>query len=133
VVLASGQTVSNVNRPGDAKECTEKNNAICPFRIDIPQAALDDRRRRGLPTKWPKPETVTDDSQGVQSVTMKALARYWATDYDWRKCEAKFNSYPQFVTNIDGLDIHFIHVRSKYPNALPLIIAHGWPGSIIEQ
>jgi pimeloyl-ACP methyl ester carboxylesterase len=109
------------------------SEAIRPFQVHIPQADLDDLRRRVLATKWPDREIVKDESQGVQLATMQALAKYWATDYDWRKIEAKLNSYPQFITNIDGLDIHFIHVRSKHPNALPIIITHGWPGSIIEQ
>jgi pimeloyl-ACP methyl ester carboxylesterase len=95
--------------------------------------ALADLRRRVRETRWPDKETVQDTSQGVQFATMQKLARYWATDYDWRKCEAKLNSLPQFVTTIDGVDIHFIHVRSKEKNALPIIITHGWPGSIIEQ
>src|SRR6476469_7357674 len=108
-------------------------NAVRPFHINIPQADLDDLRRRIMATRWPSQETVTDESQGVQLATMQKLAKYWATDYDWRKVEAKLNALPQFVTTIDGVDIHFIHVRSKYPNALPIIITHGWPGSIIEQ
>jgi len=112
---------------------TQSPEAIRPFHINIPAAALTDLRQRVLATKWPEKETVADQSQGVQLSTIQALANYWATKYDWRKCEAKLNSYPQFITNIDGLDIHFIHVRSKNPNALPMIITHGWPGSIIEQ
>jgi pimeloyl-ACP methyl ester carboxylesterase len=107
--------------------------AIRPFHINIPEAALTDLRKRVLATRWPDKETVTDQSQGVQLSTILALANYWSTKYNWRKCEAKLNSYPQFITNIDGVDIHFIHVRSKNPNALPMIITHGWPGSIIEQ
>jgi len=106
---------------------------IRPFKINVPQKELDDLRRRVLATKWPKPETVKDASQGVQFATMQKLASYWAKEYDWRKIEAKLNALPQFMTTIDGLDIHFIHVRSKHPNALPIIITHGWPGSIIEQ
>ncbi|NEQ18561.1 MAG: hypothetical protein F6K28_00025 [Microcoleus sp. SIO2G3] len=106
---------------------------IRPFRINIPQAALVDLRRRIAATHWTDKETVTDQSQGLQLATMQELARYWATDYDWRKVEAKLNALPQFITQIDGLDIHFIHVRSKHENALPLIVTHGWPGSIIEQ
>jgi pimeloyl-ACP methyl ester carboxylesterase len=106
---------------------------IRPFQVHIPQADLDDLRRRVLATKWPSPETVKDETQGVQFATMKKLASYWATDYDWRKVEAKLNALPQFMTTIDGVDIHFIHVRSKHKNALPVIITHGWPGSIIEQ
>jgi hypothetical protein len=90
-------------------------------------------RRRINATKWPNRETVTDDSQGVQLATIQGLARNWGTEYDWRKCEAKLNALPQFMTAIAGLDIHFIHVRSKHENALPLIVTHGWPGSVIEQ
>ena len=107
--------------------------AIKPFQVHFPQAALDDLRRRVLATKWPERERVTDASEGVQLATMQALAKYWATDYDWRKVEKRLNSLPQFITTIDGVDIHFIHVRSKQKNALPIIITHGWPGSIIEQ
>src|ERR1700710_3077191 len=106
---------------------------IRPFRIDITDEQIDDLRRRIAATRWPSKELVQDRSQGVQLATMKALARYWATEYDWRKCEAKLNALPQFITKVDGVDIHFIHVRSKHPNALPLIVTHGWPGSIIEQ
>jgi pimeloyl-ACP methyl ester carboxylesterase len=108
-------------------------NAIRQFRINIPDEQLADLRRRIAATQWPDRETVTDQSQGVPLATMRDLARYWATDYDWRRCEARLNALPQFITEIDGLDIHFIHVRSKHENALPLIVAHGWPGSIIEQ
>ena len=107
--------------------------AIRAFRVAVPDEALTDLHRRIAATQWPERETVTDTTQGVQLATMQKLARYWATEYDWRKAEATLNSYPQFVTNIDGLDIHFIHVRSKQPSALPVIITHGWPGSIIEQ
>ena len=106
--------------------------AVRPFRIDVPEAALVDLRRRVLATRWPDRETVTDQSQGVQLAKLQALARYWGTDYDWRKAEAKLNALPQFVTKIDGLDIQFMHVRSRHPNALPLIMTHGWPGSILE-
>jgi pimeloyl-ACP methyl ester carboxylesterase len=108
-------------------------DAIHPFSVVFPDEALADLRRRILATRWPEKETVTDESQGVQLATIQKLARYWATDYDWRKIEAKLNALPQFITEIDGLDIHFIHVRSKHANALPVIITHGWPGSIIEQ
>src|SRR6266705_2760250 len=108
-------------------------DAIRPFHFTAPQAALDDLRRRIQATVWPERETVSDASQGVQLATMQELARYWATEYDWRKVEARLNALPQFITEIDGLDIHFIHVRSKHENALPLIVTHGWPGSIIEQ
>ena len=107
--------------------------AIRPFHVDVPEAELTELRRRINATKWPERETVTDASQGVQLATIQALARYWATEYDWRKIEAKMNALPQFMTEIDGLDIHFIHVRSKHENALPLIVTHGWPGSVIEQ
>ena len=109
------------------------DNAIRPFRVNVPDAELAELRRRINATKWPERETVADASQGVQLATMQALARYWATEYDWRKIEAKLNALPQFITEIDGLDIHFIHIRSKHENALPLIVTHGWPGSIIEQ
>jgi len=107
--------------------------AIRRFHVTVPEAELADLRMRINATRWPERETVADDSQGVQLATVQALARYWATDYDWRKVEAKLNSHPQFITEIDGLDIHFIHVRSKHEIALPLIVTHGWPGSIIEQ
>jgi pimeloyl-ACP methyl ester carboxylesterase len=107
--------------------------AIRPFHVKVPQEELNELRRRIKATRWPEQETVTDSSQGVRLATVQALARYWAADYDWRKCEARLNALPQFITEIDGLDIHFVHVRSKHENALPLIITHGWPGSIIEQ
>lgn len=109
------------------------DESIRAFRIDIPQVELDELKQRILSTRWPEKETVSDQSQGVQIATMRKLSDYWATDYNWRKAEAKLNSLPQFITNIDGLDVHFIHVRSKHPNALPLIITHGWPGSVLEQ
>ncbi|MBV9456212.1 MAG: alpha/beta fold hydrolase, partial [Bradyrhizobium sp.] len=108
-------------------------NAIRPFHVNFPEAELTELRRRIGATRWPDRETVTDESQGVPLATVQELARYWGTDYDWRKCEAKLNALPQFITEVDGLDIHFIHVRSKHDNALPLIITHGWPGSVIEQ
>ncbi len=117
-----------------AASTTEDREGIRPFTVPaVPQTALDDLRRRIAATRWPEKETVADQSQGVQLATMQKLASYWAKDYDWRKCEKKLKALPHFVTNIDGLDIHFIHVRSKNPNALPMIITHGWPGSIIEQ
>src|SRR4051795_5302242 len=109
------------------------DTAIRPFTIDTPEADLDDLRAHIAATRWPEKETVDDASQGVQLATMQAVARYWLTKYDWRKCEARLNAYPQFVTEIDGLDIHFVHVRSKHEDALPLILCHGWPGSFIEQ
>ena len=117
-----------------AAEAAQDQTAIRPFKIPVvSQTALDDLRRRIAATRWPEKETVADDSQGVQLATMQKLASYWGKNYDWRKCEAKLKALPHFVTNIDGLDIHFIHVRSKNPNALPMIVTHGWPGSIIEQ
>ena len=116
-----------------ASEQAADKTAIRPFHVNVPEAELTELRRRINATRWPERETVTDASQGVQLATIQALARYWATDYDWRKIEAKMNALPQFMTEIDGLDIHFIHVRSKHENALPLIVTHGWPGSIIEQ
>jgi pimeloyl-ACP methyl ester carboxylesterase len=116
------------------REQAVDKTAIRPFHVNnVPEAELTELRRRINATRWPERETVTDASQGVQLATIQKLARYWATDYDWRKCEAKLNALPQFMTEIDGLDIHFIHVRSKHENALPLIVTHGWPGSIIEQ
>jgi len=107
--------------------------AIRPFHMEFPETELTELRRRIKATNWPEKETVDDATQGVQLATMQALARYWGSEYDWRKVEAKLNALPQFITEIDGLDIHFIHVRSKHANALPLIVTHGWPGSIIEQ
>jgi pimeloyl-ACP methyl ester carboxylesterase len=118
--------------PQASKQADDKI-AIRPFHVNIPEADLTELRRRINATKWPERETVTDASQGVQLATIQALARYWGTEYDWRKVEARLNALPQFITEIDGLDIHFIHVRSKHENALPLIVTHGWPGSIIEQ
>jgi pimeloyl-ACP methyl ester carboxylesterase len=108
-------------------------DAIRPFRIDVPEQDLVDLRRRLAATRWPDKETIADDSQGVPLATLQELGRYWQTDYDWRKVEAQLNALPQFITEIDGLDIHFIHARSKHENALPLIVTHGWPGSVIEQ
>lgn len=107
--------------------------AIRPFRVHVPESQLVDMRRRMKATRWPDRETVPDESQGIQLATIQGLAQYWASGYHWRKCEARLNSYPQFITEIDGLDIHFIHVRSKHENAMPLIVTHGWPGSVIEQ
>ena len=110
----------------------ETATEIRPFQVEIPEEELDDLRRRIAATRWPSKELVADRSQGVQLATMQELARYWATDYDWRKAEAKLNALPQFTTEIDGVDIHFIHVKSQHENALPLIMTHGWPGSVIE-
>jgi pimeloyl-ACP methyl ester carboxylesterase len=114
------------------EQAVEKT-AIRPFRVNVPEAELAELRRRINATRWPDRETVTDQTQGVQLATVQALARYWATGYDWRTCEARLNALPQFITEIDGLDIHFIHVRSKHDGALPLIVTHGWPGSVVEQ
>jgi pimeloyl-ACP methyl ester carboxylesterase len=108
-------------------------SAIRPFHVSFPEAELTDLRRRVNGTRWPERETVTDATQGVQLTTVQKLADYWGKDYDWSKCEAKLKTLPHFVTEIDGLDIHFIHVRSKHERALPMIVTHGWPGSVIEQ
>ena len=108
-------------------------NAIRPFQVSFPEEELTELRRRINATKWPEKEPVTDSSQGVQLATIQKLANYWGTEYDWRPCEARLNALPNFITEIDGLDIHFIHVRSKHENALPIIITHGWPGSVVEQ
>jgi pimeloyl-ACP methyl ester carboxylesterase len=113
-------------RPADAV-------AIRPFTIDIPEADLEDLRARLAATRWPDSETVEDVSQGVQLATIQALARYWLNEYDWRRCEARLNAFPQFITEVDGLDIHFVHVRSRHEDALPIIVTHGWPGSFVEQ
>src|ERR1700678_3587975 len=115
-----------------SKQADDKNT-IRPFHVNAAEADLTELRRRINDTRWPERETVINATQGVQLATTQALARYWATEYDWRKIEAKMNALPQFITEIDGLDIHFIHVRSKHENALPLIVTHGWPGSITEQ
>ncbi len=114
-------------------EATSDKAAIRPFHINVPETDLTELRRRIEATRYPERETIADDTQGVQLATIQKLGRYWATEYDWRKVEAKLSSYPHFITEVDGLDIHFIHVRSKHENALPLIVTHGWPGSIIEQ
>jgi pimeloyl-ACP methyl ester carboxylesterase len=117
----------------NANETAPDATAIRPFHFSAPEAELTELRRRISATRWPERETVSDQSQGPQLATMQKLARYWATEYDWRKIEARLNAFPNFVTQIDGLDIHFIHVRSKHKNALPVIVTHGWPGSVIEQ
>ena len=120
--------------PNPAKaDAAAEDKSIRPFRFTASKEALADLRKRIAATQWPDKETVTDASQGVQLATMQKLASYWGKDYDWRKCEAKLKALPNFITTIDGLDIHFIHVRSKNPNALPIIITHGWPGSVVEQ
>ena len=134
VIFFAAAITSVVAVQTSAAATAAEDKSIRPFTVPIvPQAALDDLRRRIAATRWPEKETVADQSQGVQLATMQKLASYWGKDYDWRKCEAKLKALPNFITTIDGLDIHFIHVRSKNPNALPVIITHGWPGSIIEQ
>jgi pimeloyl-ACP methyl ester carboxylesterase len=117
----------------DVQQASDATVAIRPFQVSFPEADLTEMRRRVNATRWPERETVTDDSQGARLAMMQDLARYWGTDYDWHGCQAKLNDLPQFITEIDGLDIHFIHVRSPHEDALPLIVTHGWPGSIIEQ
>ncbi|MEX2124853.1 MAG: epoxide hydrolase family protein [Woeseia sp.] len=116
-----------------AEQTVNAKTAIRPFKVSFPKAELTDLRKRINATKWPDRETVADASQGVQLATIQKLARYWGTEYDWRPCEARLNALPNFITEIDGLDIHFIHVRSKHENALPVIVTHGWPGSVTEQ
>src|SRR6185503_19471775 len=111
----------------------ETATEIRPFQVEIPEEKIEDLRRRIEATRWPSKELIEDRSQGVQLATVQELARYWATDYDWRRAEAKLNALPQFTTEIDGVEIHFIHVRSEHENALPLIMTHGWPGSVIEM
>jgi pimeloyl-ACP methyl ester carboxylesterase len=124
---------SSASTTDAADQARAENGAIRPLHIDVPDEALEDLRRRIAATNWPEKETVADHSQGVPLAMTQELARYWATDYDWRKVEARLNALPQFITKIDGLDIHFIHVKSDHEDALPLIVSHGWPGSIIEQ
>src|SRR5512133_898690 len=119
-------------RPAEPGAATQ-DATIRPFRVSVPDEDLVELRRRIEATRWPERETVDDDSQGVPLATMQELARYWATEHDWRRCEATLNALPQFTTEIDGLDIHFLHVRSQHGDALPVIVTHGWPGSIIEQ
>jgi hypothetical protein len=126
--------MSTIATQHDVEQRTDSDpTAVRPFQVSFPEAELAELRRRVMATRWPERETVTDDSQGVPLATIQELARCWGTDYDWSKCQERLNSLPQFITEIDGLDIHFIHVRSKHENALPLVITHGWPGSIIEQ
>ena len=129
--IGASALLSTSPLPRDVAAAAEAKE-IRPFRVNIPEDALVDLRRRVVATRWPARETVNDQSQGVQLAKIQELVRYWGTDYDWRKVEAKLNALPMFVTEIDGLDIQFIHVRSRHPNALPLIITHGWPGSILE-
>jgi pimeloyl-ACP methyl ester carboxylesterase len=147
-MIMSGPTLENTLTPtppgaaipetfaigtGIAAEMLAEGDSIRSLHVNITEAKLDDLRRRILATNFPERETVPDQSQGVQLATMQKLARYWATDYDWRRCEAQLNALPNFVTEIDGLDIHFIHLRSRHENALPVIVTHGWPGSVVEQ
>src|SRR5215472_14850538 len=129
--LACGIVV--VLSPAGGRSATPDDRSIRPFKAQVPQAALDDLRRRIAATRWPDKETVADPSQGAQLARLQELVRYWGNGYDWRKAEAKLNALAQFKTTIDNVDIHFIHMRSRHKNALPLIITHGWPGSIIEQ
>jgi pimeloyl-ACP methyl ester carboxylesterase len=131
-VLAQQSTQTGAQIQVTAEAIATEDNTIRPFRVHVPQEAIDDLHHRLIMTRWPEQETVTDRSQGVQLTTIKDLVGYWQTDYDWRKAEAKLNALPQFMTTIDGVDIHFIHVRSRHPNALPLIMTHGWPGSVFE-
>src|SRR5262245_29798701 len=131
VAAQSGARSSQPSRQGDSEMASK--DEIRPFSFHAAEAELVDLRKRINATKWPDREQVADDTQGVQLDTIQKVARYWATDYDWRKMEARLNALPNFITSIDGLDIHFIHVRSKHENALPMIVTHGWPGSIIEQ
>src|SRR4029078_5935676 len=112
---------------------TANTHAIRAFQVDVPGLHRTELPRRTTATRWPDREIVADQTQGVQLATVQALARYWATEYDWHKCQARLNALPQFMTELDGLDIHFIHVRSKHDNAVPLIVTHGWPGSVVEQ
>ncbi len=130
-------TISNTEssilaQASSAKRAATADRSIQPFTVKVPQAAVDDLRRRLAATRWPTKELVDDRSQGVQLATLRELARYWTTEYDWRKCEARLNALPQFTTEIDGVQIHFIHVRSRHDDALPLIMTHGWPGTVIE-
>src|ERR671938_143032 len=127
-------TESTTTGPGPTSPGAATENAtIRPFHVSVPEAELEDLRARIAATRWPEKETVEDASQGVQLATMQALARYWHDEYDWRRCEDKLKALPHFITEIDGLDIHFVHVRSQHDDALPLLVAHGWPGSVIEQ
>src|SRR5690242_1659812 len=134
LMQAADSSAAVLRQPIQGKERPMSSpTEIRPFRVDMPDEAITDLRRRVAATCWPGRELVADGSQGVQLATIQELARYWATDYDWRACEARLNALPQFTTEIDGVDIHFIHVKSRHENALPLIITHGWPGSVIEM
>src|SRR5512144_1102089 len=131
VLIASAAAAAFNLLPAHIAAAAE-SDAIRPFRVDVPEEAVGDLRQRIAATRWPDRETVADRSQGVQLAKFQELVRYWGTDYDWRKAEAKLNALPQFMTTIDDVDIHFIHVRSRHPNAMPLIMTHGWPGSVFE-
>src|SRR5262245_46043749 len=133
VFPATALTATQTDSPSQQEPTMANNSAIRPFRFEAPEAALADLLQRIKVTKWPDREQVSDTSQGVQLATMQNLAKHWSSDYDWRKIEGRLNALPNFLTEIDGLDIHFIHVRSKHENALPMIVTHGWPGSIVEQ
>jgi pimeloyl-ACP methyl ester carboxylesterase len=124
-------TATTTKPPVDTQQ--DDSTAVRPFRVDVPQADLDDLRRRLAATRWPDAETVPDRSQGARLADLQGLVEYWSTEYDWRRGEAQLNAWPQFVTAVDGVDIHFFHVRSRHEDALPLIISHGWPGSVFEQ
>ena len=132
MTTSEGTTMTQTTATRPSNQAAGKN-AIRPFRVNFSDTELADMRRRINATKWPEQEPVADASQGVQLATIQKLARYWGTEYDWRPCEARLNALPNFITEIDGLDIHFIHVRSKHENALPIIVTHGWPGSVVEQ
>ena len=136
-VLSQAVPVSNGNAPAAGVAAnsapTAQDNGVRPFRVSVSDEAVADLRRRLAATRWPDKETVADRSQGAPLANLQELVRHWATDYDWRKAEAKLNAFPQFMTRIDGVDVHFIHVKSRHPNAMPLIVTHGWPGSVFEQ
>src|SRR6516225_5084502 len=132
-VLTTSAAAGAVSLLSGHSAAAADDNTIRPFRINVPEEALVDLRRRIAATRWPDKEQVADESQGVRLATVQQLARYWQTSHNWRKVEARLNALPQFITDIDGLDIHFIHVRSNHENALPMIVTHGWPGSVIEQ
>lgn len=132
-VLAASAALFISFLAGQGLPASAGDNSLRPFKVQVPDAALADLRRRIAETRWPDKETVADRSQGMQLGTLQEIMRYWGSDYDWRKVEARLNALPMFLTEIDGIDIHFIHVKSRHPNALPLIVTHGWPGSIIEQ
>lgn len=132
-ISTTAQQEDSMPQTSATQRDSDPRTALRPFRVNVPESELTEMRRRITATKWPDRELVSDASQGVKLTTVQNLARYWASDYDWRKCEARLNALPQFITEIDGVDIHFIHVRSKHENALPMIVTHGWPGSVIEQ